>query len=37
LAWETQGLAANIARRSFQNIRPVRDARWFERHPIDYA
>jgi hypothetical protein len=37
LAWKTQGLTANIARRSLENTRPVRDERWFERHPINYA
>lgn len=37
LAWKTQGLAANIARRGLQNTRPVRDERWLERHPINYA
>jgi hypothetical protein len=37
LAWRTQGLAANMARRSFENTRPVRDERWLKRHPINYA
>jgi hypothetical protein len=37
LAWRTQGLAANIARRSLENTRPVRDERWLERNPINYA
>ena len=37
LAWRTQGLAANMARRSLENTRPVRDERWLKRHPINYA
>jgi hypothetical protein len=37
LICNTQGLAANVARRGFENTRPVRDERWLERHPINYA
>lgn len=37
LTWRTQGLAANIARRGLENTRPVRDARWLQRNPINYA
>jgi hypothetical protein len=37
LIWNTQGLAANAARRGFEHTRPVRDERWLERHPINYA
>jgi hypothetical protein len=37
LIWRTRGLAANVARRGFENTRPVRDERWLERHPINYG
>jgi hypothetical protein len=37
VTWKAQGLAASIARRSFENTRPVRDQRWLERNPINYA
>ncbi len=37
LIWNTQGLAAHVARRSIENTRVVRDERWIERHPINYA
>jgi hypothetical protein len=37
LAWKTQPLAANIARRSLENTREVREERWLQRHPINYA
>ena len=37
LAWNTEPLAANVARRSLENTREVRDERWLQRHPINYA
>ena len=37
LVWNTQGLAAHVARRGFEHTRSVRDQRWLQRHPINYA
>ena len=37
LIWNTQGLAFNVTRRGIEYSRPLRDERWLERHPINYA
>ena len=36
-AWASRGVAGNMARSVAHNVNGVRDARWLERHPIDYA
>jgi hypothetical protein len=35
--WENRSLAASVADGALRNIDKVRDERWLERHPIDYA
>lgn len=37
MAWGTRRLTGNMARGAFGNINAVRDARWLEKNPIDYA
>ena len=37
LAWASRGLTRSIARGAVRNINLLRDARWLERNPIDYA
>lgn len=36
-SWKTRDLAACVAQDAMKNISTVRDARWLENHPIDYA
>ena len=35
--WWTRHLTANAARGAIKNTGPVRDARWFEKNPINYG
>jgi len=35
--WENRELTASVASGAWQNINKTRDARWFEKNPIDYA
>ena len=37
LAWAWRGPAGHAARGAIRKINTVRDARWLEKHPIDYA
>lgn len=37
LLWGNRRLAARVARGALRNIDRVRDERWLEKHPIDYA
>jgi hypothetical protein len=37
LAWENRRLATNVASSAWKKIGRVRDERWLERNPIDYA
>jgi hypothetical protein len=37
MAWSSRRVAAPAARNAMRNINTVRDARWLETHPIDYA
>lgn len=37
VAWRSRGLAASVASGAMRNIGKVRDERWLDRHPIDYA
>jgi hypothetical protein len=37
MTWRTRSLAANIARGALKTTDAVRDERWIEKHPIDYA
>jgi len=37
VAWETRGLTACVTNGALRNIGRLRDERWLERHPIDYA
>jgi len=37
LAWESRDLTASIAGNALKNIDKVRDERWLEKNPIDYA
>ena len=37
MAWGTRRLAGDMARGAKKNIDAVRDARWLEKNPIDYA
>lgn len=37
MIWGTRHLAGGMARNARRNIDAVRDARWLERNPIDYA
>jgi hypothetical protein len=37
LTWRTRRLAASMGRGAFKKMTGVRDERWLERHPIDYA
>jgi hypothetical protein len=37
LAWESRKLTATALSNACKKIGKVRDERWFERHPIDYA
>ncbi len=36
-AWKTRELTASMGRSSLKQMGVVRDERWLERHPIDYA
>lgn len=35
--WRTRDLTASMARSAMKEMGTVRDERWIERHPIDYA
>jgi hypothetical protein len=35
--WENRKLTASVASGAWKNINKTRDARWFEKNPIDYA
>jgi hypothetical protein len=37
IAWESRQFSGTVARKAIREIGAVRDARWLERHPIDYA
>ena len=37
VAWESRDLTASIAANALTNIDKVRDERWLQKHPIDYA
>jgi len=37
LAWASRGLTGSMARGAMRKINVVRDARWLEKNPIDYA
>ena len=37
VTWETRHLTASVASGALTNIARVRDERWFEQNPIDYA
>jgi len=37
VAWESRDLAASIAANALKEIDKVRDERWLQTHPIDYA
>jgi hypothetical protein len=35
--WENRELTASVASGAWENMNKARDARWFEKNPIDYA
>jgi hypothetical protein len=37
LAWASRGYTGSVARGAMRKINDVRDARWLEKNPIDYA
>ena len=37
VVWQNRRLVASTARGAWRNIDEVRDERWLEKHPIDYA
>jgi len=37
LAWESRQLGASAVSGAWKNVSKVRDERWFEKNPIDYA
>ena len=37
IAWESREFTGTVARKAMREIGAVRDARWLERNPIDYA
>ena len=37
LVWENRRLTASVASGAWRSINKARDARWFEKNPIDYA
>ena len=37
VAWISRGITEAVARSTMQKINSVRDARWLEKNPIDYA
>jgi len=37
IVWESRFLTRNAADGALRNIQKVRDERWLEKHPIDYA
>jgi hypothetical protein len=37
LAWASRGYTGSVARGAMKKINVVRDARWLEKNPIDYA
>jgi len=37
MVWENRKLTARVAAAAWKSINQTRDARWFEKNPIDYA
>lgn len=37
LGWTSRRFAEDAARRASHNVNEIRDARWLDTHPIDYA
>lgn len=37
IIWENRELTASVASGAWQSLNKTRDARWFEKNPIDYA
>lgn len=37
MAWASRRFTGTATRRAMRGVNSVRDARWLERHPIDYA
>ena len=37
LVWENRKLTASVASGAWKSINKTRDARWFEKNPLDYA
>jgi len=37
IVWENRQLTESVARSAMRNVAKVRDERWLETHPIDYA
>jgi hypothetical protein len=37
VAWETRGLTERVTSTALRNIGRMRDERWLEKNPIDYA
>jgi hypothetical protein len=37
VVWESRDLTASVAANALTNIDKVRDERWLQKHPIDYA
>ena len=37
VAWASRGFTGTAARHAIRGVNSVRDARWLERNPIDYA
>jgi hypothetical protein len=37
VAWASRRVTGSAAKRAIGGVNNVRDARWLERHPIDYA
>jgi hypothetical protein len=37
VAWASRGFTGTAARHAIRGVNNVRDARWLERNPIDYA
>jgi hypothetical protein len=37
VVWQNRRLVASTARGAWRRIDKVRDERWLEKHPIDYA
>jgi hypothetical protein len=37
IAWKSRHLSASVAGRAWKNMGKVRDERWLDKHPINYA